>query len=117
MAVVEPAGHAYPAAHGPLQVADVRPSAAPYRPGAHGPLQFAVNSTTAAPYNPAVQLLHTPAPPALYCPAVHGDDVPVDEPAGHENPAGHEEQVDEPTGAYCPALHLCGVPVPAVGHM
>ena len=107
----------YPGAHGPLQLAVVWPSAAPYRPGAHGPLQFAVNSTTAAPYNPAVQLLHTPAPPALYCPAVHGDDVPVDEPAGHENPAGHEEQVDEPTGAYCPALHLCGVPVPAVGHM
>ena len=79
MAVVEPAGHAYPAAHGPLQVADVRPSAAPYRPGAHGPLQLVVVSAGLSPYRPATQRVQPLAPVPLNCPAEHAFDVAFDE--------------------------------------
>ena len=34
---VDPAAHTYPALHGPVQFAVVRPSACPYRPLAHSP--------------------------------------------------------------------------------
>jgi hypothetical protein len=49
VALVLPAGQAYPAVHGPLHVATVRPTLAPYLPAAHGPLQPAVGSAAVPP--------------------------------------------------------------------
>ena len=45
----EPAGHAYPATHGPLHADDVKPVAAPYRPASQGPLHVGELNALALP--------------------------------------------------------------------
>ena len=64
---VEPAGHANPAAQGPVQLAVIAPGTEPYRP--------------------AAQELHSPLPPALYVPTGHNDTIEEIEPAGQAYPA------------------------------
>ncbi len=85
--VTEPAGHAYPASHGPLQEGDVAADRAPYRPPVHGPLQLGVPRAEALPNRPGAQALQTPAPGREYAPAGQAAAVALVEPAGHTNPA------------------------------
>jgi len=40
VSVTLPAGQAYPALQGPVQVDDERPGTAPYRPASHSPVQL-----------------------------------------------------------------------------
>ena len=82
VAVVEPATHAYPAAHGPLHSALVRLVDDPYRPGAHAPLHADVVSPVPLPYWPAGHSEHTLDPGPLHWPAAHTDAVAVTDPAG-----------------------------------
>ena len=49
VALVEPAGQEYPAAHGPLHNDDTSPEALPYRPGSHGPVHCDTVSPVVAP--------------------------------------------------------------------
>jgi hypothetical protein len=49
VALVEPAGHAYPGLHDPEHEALVRPATAPYVPGGHWAVQAAVVRPVAAP--------------------------------------------------------------------
>jgi hypothetical protein len=60
---VDPAGHAYPAVHGPLQAGDATFDALPYRPGPHR--------------------LQVDAPDRLNVPGLQDEAVAVVEPAGH----------------------------------
>ena len=87
VALVDPVGHEYPAAHGPLHADVASPGDAPKRPASHGPLHAAVVNSGVAPYRPALQLLQIAAPGREYCPGEHGTAVGVTEPAGHANPA------------------------------
>ena len=64
---MDPGGHAYPAAHEPLHVADDAPGVDPYTPPG--------------------QSMHTPAPDSAYFPATHRLAVGDAEPAGHAYPA------------------------------
>ena len=89
LAFVDPAGHAYPGAHGPLQLLVIAPVTSPYRPASHGPLQPAVALPLTLPYSPALQATHTLAPVKLYCPALHCTAVAFVDPAGHAYPATH----------------------------
>ena len=86
---VEPSGHAYPAAHGPLHAAVDSPDALPNRPAGHGPLQFALGSALPAPYWPTGHRLHNDDAAPLYCPGAQGDAVAEVEPDGQVYPAGH----------------------------
>ncbi len=85
----EPGAHAYPALQLPVQRALVMPDTAPYRP--------------------AAQLLQTPAPPKLYCPAGHTIAVALVQPAAHACPALHSPVHDDDTrplmAPYVPAGH------------
>ena len=83
VAVVDPATHAYPAAHGPLHCAVDAPVALPYRPASHSPLHAGVDMPTLAPYDPAAQSLQSALPPTLYRPTPHTRAVALVEPGGH----------------------------------
>ena len=63
VALVEPAGHAYPAAHGPSHWVEVIPLTDPYQPAAHSPLQPTADSPLLPPYVPALQLVQVLAQP------------------------------------------------------
>jgi hypothetical protein len=86
---VDPAAHAYPAVHGPVQPDVVRPDVAPYRPGSHGPVQVADDMAGEAPYSPATHGVHMLAPAVLYVPAPHSIAVDLVDPAGHAYPGLH----------------------------
>ena len=62
MALVLPAGQAYPAAHAPLHPAVVRAGVAPYRPAMHCPVQAAVVRPALAPYWPGAQSVQLEEP-------------------------------------------------------
>ncbi len=122
VAVVDPAGHAYPAVQAPVHVVKDTP-ATPYRPPGHTPLQVGVVSPVAAPYRPAEQRVHAPTPPGLHCPAAHK--VALVDAAGHAVPGGqtplqlpvvkpavapkrpkkHGEQMAASAALHCPATH------------
>ena len=68
---VDPAGHAYPAAHGPSHVDTFHPDELPYRPASHGPVHVEVFVAFVAPYRPALQLVQAAAPESEYWPAGH----------------------------------------------
>jgi hypothetical protein len=59
VALVDPAGHAYPWVHAAVQVDDVKPAVAPYRPGAQGPAQLELSKADTLPNCPAGQGVHT----------------------------------------------------------
>ena len=117
VAFVDPAGHAYPAAHGPLQLLLVDPVTSPYRPASHAPLQPAVALPLTLPYSPALQFMHTLAPATLYCPGRHNIAVAFVDPAGHAYPAAHGPLqlllVAPVTFPYRPASHAPLQPGPA----
>ncbi len=75
VALVEPAGQAYPGAQGPVQEGDVA-AATPYRPPAQGPVHADVGRARVAPNTPGGQLTHvallTAPRTALYVPSPHG---------------------------------------------
>ena len=80
-----PASHAYPAAHGPLQLLDTKPVALPNRPLGQRPEQLAEPIPAAPPYVPTGQLTHVVAPASEYLPTGHTLRTPpiqID-PAGH----------------------------------
>lgn len=87
VALVEPAGHAYPAVHSPEQAAEVSPGVAPYTPPGHSPEHDALYSPGLAPYDPTEQLLQLT--PVLYVPTGHEDELALMLPAGHTNPTVH----------------------------
>ena len=89
MALVEPAGQAYPAVQTPLQLDDVSPVVLPNAPALHRPLQLALVSPELLPYTPAGHALHDPDPITLYVPTPHSTAVLLMEPAGHAYPALH----------------------------
>ena len=95
--MVDPATHAYPAAHGPLQ--------------------FAVALPLTLPYSPALHAVHTLAPAKLYCPALHCTAVALVDPAAHAYPAAHGPLqllfVAPLTFPYRPASHTPLQPGPA----
>jgi hypothetical protein len=124
-----PGGQAYPAGHGPLQDALVRPLMAPNLPTGHGPLQAATVMGVVPPYRPTPQSVHTPAPAREYLPSGHSNAVAVDDPAAHaypaaqfpvhvataiavvppKRPAGHREHDPSPTRLYRPVGHVNAV--------
>jgi hypothetical protein len=87
--VTEPAGHAYPASHGPLQEGVDRAGSAPNRPAGHSPLQSAVPSAVALPNRPVAHTLQLTAPGREYVPAGQTDAVALVEPGAHAYPAVH----------------------------
>ncbi len=64
--LVLPAGHAYPAVHGPVQALRDWPATSPYRPPRHSPLQLAAPRADVLPKVPAGHAVHTLAPEVLY---------------------------------------------------
>ncbi len=93
MALVDPAAHAYPAVHRPLQSVVFRPSV------------VALNHV------PAGQLLHDPAPATLNVPGGHTDAVALVDPAAHAYPAVQSVQAPAPPTLYCPAGQSAAVPL------
>ena len=89
----DPAGHAYPALHGPLHDDTVNPLIAPYLPASHKPVHDALVTPLASPYRPTLQLVHVPAAPKLYVPFAQATGVVV--PDGHTYPAGHAPLHDD----------------------
>ena len=81
MALVDPAGHAYPAVQLPEQAGVDRPGTLPNRPAGHCPLHAAVVMPDTAPYCPALQLVQLLAPTRLYVPAGHAAGVADTDPA------------------------------------
>ena len=65
VALVEPAPHTYPAAHGPEHWAVTWPVTFPYRPGLHAPLQLDDVRLVVLPNTPAGHAEQTPAPATL----------------------------------------------------
>ena len=109
VAFVEPATHAYPAAHKPEHSGSVKPVSFPNEPALQGPLQNAVDKPSLDPYKPAAQLVHTPAPGKLYVPTAHIDAVAFVDPDAHANPASqtpeHDDDVRPIASPYTPAGH------------
>ncbi len=85
----DPAGQAYPEAHGPVQEEVVRAAPAPYLPASQRPLQIGDLKPDVLPNTPAGQSTHAPAPAALYRPAPQMTSVAVRDPAGQKYPASH----------------------------
>jgi hypothetical protein len=96
VALVDPAGHAYPAVQFPEHPADANP--------------------VTLPYSPALQLVQLPAPVRLYWPAGHVTAVALVDPAGHVYPAAqfpeHPADANPVTLPYSPALQLVQLPAP-----
>ncbi len=86
VALVDPAGHVYPAEHAPLHNADTCP-AHPNLPASHCPLHELFESPTVAPNKPGAQVVQLAAPAVLYRPAGHKRAVALVEPTGQEYPA------------------------------
>ena len=107
--MTQPAPHAYPAGHTPLQLAVVIPDTLPYVPALHGPLQLKFVRPGVAPYSPALQFVHDDAPATEYCPAGHIVAVDDTEPAGHAYPATHgplhADDVNPDAAPYRPESH------------
>jgi hypothetical protein len=100
-ATVEPAPHAKPASHGPVQLLLPTAVVAPKRPGGHA--------------------VHSDAPPSEKVPAAHAvPDGDVDDAALHAKPgaAVQGEHVAAAAAENDPGLHATAVPLrdPGVGH-
>ena len=111
VALVDPAAHRYPVAHGPEQAAVVMPLTFPNRPAGHGAVHDAAVSPVALPYEP---IAHGP------------EQVEVDKPTTAPNvPTGqgpvHAADVRPAVAPYRPAPHALHAAAPAplywpVGH-
>ena len=105
---VDPAGHAYPALHGPLHDDDCSPLVLPYRPPLHGPLHVTLFRPPELPYVPAGHA-RQPEPFTKYDPAEHVDGFGVVDPGLHTNPDAHgplQLAIVSPTlEPYRPAAH------------
>lgn len=108
-----------------MQVAVERPVEDPKDPAAHSPVQAAEVRPVLLPYTPIGHGEQAPAPAREYSPAPHRTAVALVEAAGHENPAvqfpvhtavvrallppytpaGQLMQTPEAAGAYLPAGH------------
>lgn len=86
---VLPAGHTYPALHGPEHVEEVRPVVAPYRPAGQSAVHVEFGSLTVSPYFPAGHGVHSPSPPGLNVPGPQLTAVAFVDPTGHAYPALH----------------------------
>ena len=117
VADVDPATHAYPAAQLPEHCDDVSPDTLPNRPAAHAPLQEAELRPGSEPYSPALQFVQLLAPAVLNLPAGHTDAVPDTDPATQKYPATQAPEHaldDSPAMApYSPALQFVHTPAPA----
>ena len=89
VALVDPAGHAYPAVHAPTHWSVVWAAALPYRPAAQLPVHADVISPTVEPNRPATQLVQDPDPATEYLPAGHWLAVADVDPMGQAYPAVH----------------------------
>ena len=85
--LVDPEGHAYPAAQLPLQVRTVSPAVLPKYPASHGPVHAAVSWAVVFPNRPTGHGVQLAAPVTLYVPAAHITAVSLTLPAGHAKPA------------------------------
>jgi hypothetical protein len=123
VALVDPAGHAYPAAQGPVQDARIWLEVFPYWPAGHGAVQLVEVKPSVEPNVPTGQLGQNEAPAREYLPAGHrllkGDVDPdgqaypalqgpeqAAEPTAGESPnwpAGQGVHDDDPARLYCPA--------------
>ena len=112
LALVDPAGHANPAAHDPLHVATVTPADAPYKPAGHCPVQLADVRPLVLPNSPSAHWVHVPDPARLNRPSGHMDEVPEVEPAGQAYPAGHVLHAAAVAALHCPAGHCVGPEAP-----
>ncbi len=116
VALVDPAGHAYPAEQAPEHVHDVRPGAAPYRPPGHGAEQDATVNPGVNPYRPAAHRLQTAAPDTLNVPTGQIDAVALVEPKSQAYPATqlplHAADVSPATDPYLPPGHGVHDPAP-----
>lgn len=125
VALVLPAGQAYPAGHWPLQPGLVKPVTFPNAPAVQLALQFADVNPVVDPYRPALQLLHVPDPLKLNLPMGQMLPVALVVPTGHayparqgplqdelvaaeelpKVPAGHKEHTEAPPREYRPGGH------------
>jgi hypothetical protein len=110
VALVDPAGQAYPALQLPLQPALAIPLTAPYVPARHAPLQLAVGKAATAPYRPTLQFVQVLNPATLNLPAGQGDGVEDVDPAWQLYPAAHgplHDDDDRPLAdPYVPKGHI-----------
>lgn len=129
--VVDPAGHAYPGAHAPVQLEDTRPLLLPKRPAGHSPEHVDVFRPAAAPKVPLGHRLQAAAPARLNLPTGHTNAVALVDPKGHAYPAlqapehaavprplllpnrpgAHAVQDAAPARLYVPGVHTPGHPV------
>lgn len=84
---VEPAGHACPGVHGPVQAALTSRGTLPNRPGPQGPAQAAVGRACTSPYRPGGQSMQTLEAGGEYVPAGHTAAVVLVDPSAHAYPA------------------------------
>jgi len=87
VALVDPAGQAYPAVQLPVQDGVVRPVVEPKVPAGQGDVHAATPTPAEDPYLPAAQEVHVPAAARLYVPGGQMDAVALVDPAGQAYPA------------------------------
>jgi hypothetical protein len=120
MALVDPAGHAYPAAQFPEQADELRPEVPPKVPAGHCPLHVADVNSLPSPKVPTGHSVHAPAPLKLYWPVGHLDAIGLElvDPGGHACPAvqfpEHPADAIAAVLPYRPALQLVQLPAPPV---
>lgn len=103
VALVEPAGHAYPAEQFPEHAALVRPETAPKDPAGHSPEHVGTVRAGPEPYVPGGHWVHSLAPAPLYVPAEHTAAVALVDPTGHAYPAAQRpEQAGDARPACAP---------------
>jgi hypothetical protein len=83
VALVDPAGHAYPAVQLPEQAAVVRPEVSPYVPAGHAPEHLAVLRRAASPNVPCGHRVQALEAGRLYLPTGQGSAV-ADTEAGRQ---------------------------------
>jgi hypothetical protein len=117
VALVDPAGQAYPALHGPIHWAEVCAAALPNRPAVQLPLQADVPIAAVEPYRPATQSVHTDAPPKENLPAGHTLAEALVDAAGQMYPAvqvnEHAALVNPSVEPYTPGGQSVQAPAPA----
>lgn len=116
VALMDPGGHAKPAAQGPLQLAESRPDVPPNSPAGHSPEHASVDKPDVSPYRPMGQSVHTPAPDSEYLPGAHTAAVADTDPAPHAYPGAqgplHAAVVSPDVPPNRPAMQSVHTPSP-----